>query len=136
MKKTLDQLVDLRTSAIIVIDMQNDFCDPKGAGAKYGADVSTIQDMIPRMQRFFDGARALGAQLIFVQCIHEPSTDSDTWLFRHGGIPRPHCRKGTWGADSVVLHRKAPSRSSSSIVTVPSSVRASSPFSRRSGSGP
>lgn len=99
MKKTLDQLVDLRTSAIIVIDMQNDFCDAKGAGAKYGANVSTIQDMIPRMQRFFDGARALGAQLIFVQCIHEPSTDSDTWLFRHGGVPRPHCRKGTWGAD-------------------------------------
>ena len=99
MKKTLDQLVDLRTSAIIVIDMQNDFCDAKGAGAKYGADVSTIQDMIPRMQSFFDGARTLGAQLIFVQCIHEPSTDSDTWLFRHGGVPRPHCRKGTWGAD-------------------------------------
>ena len=99
MKKALDQLVDLRTSAIIVIDMQNDFCDSNGAGAKYGADVSTIQDMIPRMQRFFDGARALGAQLIFVQCIHELSTNSDTWLFRHDGVPRPHCRKGTWGAD-------------------------------------
>ncbi len=99
MRKTLDQLVDLRTTAIIVIDMQNDFCDPNGAGARYGADVSTIQDMIPRMQRFFAGARAVGAQLIFVQCIHEPSTDSETWLFRHDGVPRPHCRKGTWGAD-------------------------------------
>lgn len=99
MKKTLGELVDLRTSAIIVIDMQNDFCDPNGAGAKYGADVSTIQDMIPRMQRFFAGARAIEAQLIFVQCIHEPSTDSDTWLFRHDGVPRLHCRKGTWGAD-------------------------------------
>jgi ureidoacrylate peracid hydrolase len=99
MKKTLDELVDLRSSAIIVIDMQNDFCDPNGSSAKYGADVSTIQDMIPRMQRFFAGARALGAQLIFVQCIHEPSTDSATWLLRHDGIARPHCRKGTWGAD-------------------------------------
>lgn len=99
MKKTLDQLIDLRTTAIIVIDMQNDFCDPNGAGARYGADVSTIQDMIPRMQRFFAGARAIGAKLVFVQCIHEPSTDSDTWLFRHDGVPRPHCRKGTWGAD-------------------------------------
>src|ERR1700722_10984540 len=116
MKKTLDQLVDLRTSAIIVIDMQNDFCDAKGAGAKYGADVSTIQDMIPRMQSFFDGARPLGVQPVFVQCLHEPSTDSHTWLFRHSGIPRPHCRKGTWGADfcgvapqgtepSVIKHR-------------------------------
>jgi ureidoacrylate peracid hydrolase len=116
MKKTLDELVDLRSSAIVVIDMQNDFCDPNGCGAKYGADVSTIQDMIPRMQRFFAGARALGVQLIFVHCIHEPSTDSDTWLFRHSGIPRPHCRKGTWGADfcgvapqgtepSVIKHR-------------------------------
>jgi ureidoacrylate peracid hydrolase len=99
MKKTLDQLADLRSSAIIVIDMQNDFCDPKGAGANYGADVTTIQDMIPRMQRFFAGARGLGAKLIFVQCIHEPSTDSDAWLFRHDGVPRPHCRKDTWGAD-------------------------------------
>jgi ureidoacrylate peracid hydrolase len=99
MKSTLDQLVDLRTSAIIVIDMQNDYCDPKGASANYGADVTTIQDMIPRMQRFFAGARGLGAQLIFVQTIHEPSTDSDSWLFRHDGVPRPHCRKGTWGID-------------------------------------
>jgi ureidoacrylate peracid hydrolase len=99
MKKTLDELVDLRSSAIIVIDMQNDFCDPSGAGARYGADVSTIQDMIPHMQRFFAGARSVGAQLIFVQCIHEPSTDSETWLFRHDGVPRPHCRKDTWGAD-------------------------------------
>jgi ureidoacrylate peracid hydrolase len=99
MKKTLDQLVDLNSSAIIVIDMQNDFCDPNGAGAKHGFDVALIQDMIPRMQRFFAGARALGAQLIFVQCIHEPSTDSETWLFRHDGVPRAHCRKGTWGAD-------------------------------------
>ena len=31
MKKALDQLVDLRPSAIIVIDMQNDFCNPNGA---------------------------------------------------------------------------------------------------------
>lgn len=99
MKKSLSELVDLHTSAIIVIDMQNDFCDPNGAGSRYGADVTTIQDMIPRMQRFFSGARAIGAQLIFVQCIHEPSTDSETWLFRHDGVPRPHCRKGTWGAD-------------------------------------
>jgi ureidoacrylate peracid hydrolase len=99
MKKTLAQLVDMRSSAIIVIDMQNDFCDPKGACAKYGLDVSLTQDMIPRMQRFFARARDLGAQLIFVQCIHESSTDSETWLFRHGGVPRPLCRKGTWGAD-------------------------------------
>jgi len=99
MKKTLAQLVDMRSSAIVVIDMQNDFCDPKGACAQYGLDVSMTQDMIPRMQRFFERARDLGAQLIFVQCIHESSTDSETWLFRHGGVPRPLCRKGTWGAD-------------------------------------
>jgi ureidoacrylate peracid hydrolase len=99
MKKTLDQLIDPRTSAIIVIDMQNDFCDPKGACANFGADVTSIQKMIPQMQSFFGGARDLGARLIFVQCIHESETDSDVWLFRHGGVPRPLCRKGTWGAD-------------------------------------
>ena len=57
MVKSLDQLVDIGTSAVVVIDMQNDFCDPKGACAQFGADVAAIQDMIPRMQRFFERAR-------------------------------------------------------------------------------
>ncbi len=67
--------------------------------AKRGHSVAMIDAMLPGLQRFLDGARGLGAKIIFVQCIHEPSTDSAVWLFRHGGKAQPHCRRGTWGVE-------------------------------------
>lgn len=96
---TFDQILDPASTAIVVVDMQNDYCAPGGSVASRGHDISMITGMIPRLQQFLDGARGLKAQIIFIQCIHEPETDSETWLARHGGIPQPHVRKGTWGAD-------------------------------------
>jgi len=95
----LDQLVDLESTAILVVDMQNDYCSPEGSVAQRGHSVAMIDAMLPRLQRFLDGARRAGAKIVFVQCIHEPSTDSAAWLFRHGGKPQAHCRRGTWGVE-------------------------------------
>jgi ureidoacrylate peracid hydrolase len=95
----LEDIVDPASTAILVVDMQNDYCAVGGNVSNRGHDVSMITEMIPRLQRFLDGARKLRAKVVFIQCIHEPETDSDVWLARHGGTPLPHCRRGTWGAD-------------------------------------
>jgi hypothetical protein len=40
---SLEELVDPKHTALIVVDMQNDFCHPKGAFGKRGSDLSMVQ---------------------------------------------------------------------------------------------
>jgi ureidoacrylate peracid hydrolase len=96
---TIEQILEPASTAILVVDMQNDYCHVNGNVSSRGHDVSMIANMIPRLQHFLTEARQLKAKIIFIQCIHEPETDTEVWLKRHGGKPLPHCRKGTWGAD-------------------------------------
>lgn len=67
-------------TAIIVLDIQNDFCDTDGAFAKYLEwDPTPIQTMVPRLVRYIDEARAEGAQIVFSQMINS-ATASPTNL--------------------------------------------------------
>jgi len=96
---SLSELVVPSKSAIIVVDVQNDFCEPDGAAGKGGKDTTAAMAMIPRLQRFLDAARAHGTNIIFVQTIHEPATDSDVWVGRRANPDARNCLKGTWGAE-------------------------------------
>jgi len=96
---SLSELVVPSKSAIIVVDVQNDFCEPDGAAGKGGKDTAAAMAMIPRLQRFLDAARAHGTNIIFVQTIHEPATDSDVWVGRRANPEARNCLKGTWGAE-------------------------------------
>lgn len=96
--KPLDQLLVPEKTALIVVDVQNDFCDPAGACGKAGADTSTAMAMVPRLAKLLDAAREFRARTIFIQTIHEDCTDSEAWLGRHAK-PRAICRKATWGAE-------------------------------------
>ena len=40
---SFEELVDPKHTALIVVDMQNDFCHPEGAFAKRGSDISMVQ---------------------------------------------------------------------------------------------
>jgi ureidoacrylate peracid hydrolase len=95
----LEQLVDPRHAALIVVDMQNDFCDSSGALARSGADPTMIQAMAPRLVRLLEAARAIGLPVVHVRTEHSPWTDSAAWIGRHHGRQRTVCYPGTWGAD-------------------------------------
>jgi ureidoacrylate peracid hydrolase len=95
----LEQLVDPRQAALIVVDMQNDFCDSGGALARSGADPGLIQAMAPRLLRMLDRARSIGLPIVHVRTEHSPWTDSAAWIGRHHGQQRTVCYPGTWGAD-------------------------------------
>jgi ureidoacrylate peracid hydrolase len=99
MAKTLSELVNPANSAVIVVDMQNDFCHPEGSNAKAGTDVSAAMAMAPTLQRLLDGARAVGTSVIFIQCIHTNETDSEAWIGRGNGRSLNTCREGTWGTE-------------------------------------
>ena len=95
----LSELVKPSKSAIIVVDVQNDFCEPAGAAGKAGKDTTAAMAMIPTLQRFLAAAREHGTNIIFVQTIHEPETDSAAWIGRRTDPDARNCLKDTWGAE-------------------------------------
>ena len=48
---SLAEWVDPASSALLVVDMQNDFCHPEGAFAKRGLDISLAQQIVPTVNR-------------------------------------------------------------------------------------
>jgi ureidoacrylate peracid hydrolase len=96
---TLDELVDPRHAALIVVDMQNDFCDANGALARSGSDPSLIQAMAPRLVSLLAAARRAGLKIVHVRTEHSPWTDSASWVGRHHGKSRTVCFPGSWGAE-------------------------------------
>jgi ureidoacrylate peracid hydrolase len=106
MLTTLAEKIDPTHAALIVVDIQNDFCHPECDFAKRGADMSGIQAAVERILELIDAARAAGTLVIFFQTHHTEITESDVWReqwvrSRPGG--GPICRPGTWGADFYMV---------------------------------
>ena len=94
------QPFDPRT-ALLVVDVQNDFADPAGSLHVPGGEevVGPIDDLVTR-------ALADGATVIYTQDwhpLHTPHFASD------GGVWPAHCVQGTWGAElHPGLHVRGP----------------------------
>ncbi len=85
--------------AVIVVDVQNDFCHEKGACALRGSDVSGVKKMIPNLRLLLDAAHKNEIPVIYIQTIHTVETDSDAWAGRSGGNSAKVCRAGSWGIE-------------------------------------
>ena len=75
---TLEELVDPAHAALLVVDMQRDFCTPGGAFDKLGVDLSMYPAMVPRLARLIDGARAAGVPVFYIQMTGLPGRISDS----------------------------------------------------------
>lgn len=96
----IDRDLDLNTAAIVVIDLQNDFCHPKGAQAIRGKSVLSAQSAAHASEQFIAAGRERGVPIFFVQTLHSDHTDSAAWMKRHRpNEPSTNCRAGTWGAE-------------------------------------
>jgi ureidoacrylate peracid hydrolase len=105
---TLNEKVAPHHTALVVIDMQNDFLAPGGLVAKDGRDLGEAQSMAARLPRLIAAARAAGVLVIFVRNVYSSERNlymSDAWLEqaarkRAGGYTRiPVCAEGSWGGD-------------------------------------
>jgi len=61
-----DRLVPAHT-ALIVVDMQNDFCSPGGMIDRIGADIRPVRAIIPRLAQLVSQARQAGIQVVFIK---------------------------------------------------------------------
>jgi ureidoacrylate peracid hydrolase len=98
MLRELKEKVDPQHAALVVIDMQNDFCHDEGAKAQDGANVSLVQAIVPALQALVDGAHAAGVPVLFTQAVHNKWTDSEVRMERHLDAS-PNCMESTWGAE-------------------------------------
>lgn len=93
--------MDTKT-AILVIDMQNDFCSSDGSIARRGADVSPNQELAARLPSFLNIARAAGALIVWVRQESSESHVSDARRARSqamGWSATDVALEGTWGAE-------------------------------------
>jgi nicotinamidase/pyrazinamidase len=90
-----------RSTALIVVDVQNDFADPAGSLAVTGG-----ADVVQVVNAEVESALAAGAHVFYTQDWHPPSTPH---FEKDGGIWPVHCVAGTWGAQlHAELHVDGP----------------------------
>lgn len=75
---TLEELVDPARAALLVVDMQKDFCHPEGAFGRLGIDLSMYPPMIPRLARLIAAARATGVPVVYIVMTALPGRASDS----------------------------------------------------------
>jgi nicotinamidase/pyrazinamidase len=77
-------------TALIVVDVQNDFADPHGSLSVAGG-----AEVVPVINAEVEAALAAGGKVFYTQDWHPPSTPH---FEKDGGIWPVHCVAGTWGA--------------------------------------
>lgn len=79
-----------RNTALIVVDVQNDFADPNG-----NLSVNGGQDVVPVINAEIAKARSAGARVVYTADWHPPVTPH---FAKDGGLWPVHCVADTWGA--------------------------------------
>lgn len=97
--RSLEERVDPRHSALVVVDVQNDFCHEDGGLARAGNDMGLVQEMVPRLAGTVEAARAAGVPLFFLRIIQSDRTNSDAWEALEGDGGNRLVVDGTWGAE-------------------------------------
>src|SRR5215831_2800608 len=69
--RTLEEKVDPARAALVIVDVQNDFCHDAGFLGKRGAPMRLIQEMAPRLQGLLAAARGRGVPVIHVISHHD-----------------------------------------------------------------
>ena len=93
--------IDPAHSAVLVVDIQNDFCAPDGyLGRKFGCDEAANEALAARNVALTDAARAAGALIVWIQAIYDPVYLSAPMLMKGGSRDNDvRCVDGSWGAD-------------------------------------
>ena len=96
-------------TALLVVDVQNDFADPSGS-----LYVQDGEQVVPIINREIDRAQEAGVPVVYTKDWHPPDTPH---FAEHGGKWPVHCVRDTWGAalhpdlkavGEVILKAKGP----------------------------
>ncbi len=89
-------------TALLVVDMQNGFCDSDGSMAKLGFDVDRLKEAIPGCERLVAAARDAGVPVFFTQYVYQADF-ADAGFVVNEIFPAikdvDMCVDGTWDAE-------------------------------------
>jgi len=98
--KTLPERVDPAHTALVLIDLQRDFCAPDGVMAGLGEDLTAMAAAVDQSARLLAAARAIGMPVIHVKAEYAAADSSDVSLFTsHSVSGTSCCYPGTTGSD-------------------------------------
>jgi nicotinamidase-related amidase len=104
-RETDEEVLDPRHTALVVVDMQNDFGHTDGHFARAGVDVSPVPAILPQVASLVESARRAGALVVWIRQATLPGgrSDSPAWLAfksRHtADFDTAYCLEGTWGQE-------------------------------------
>jgi ureidoacrylate peracid hydrolase len=91
---------DPHHAALVLVDVQNDYCHDQGLKAQQGSDVSKFQNAVTVIDNLVQQARKAGVPIVFLKNLNSDEHTSEAQLHRPGGAARSAVtRKDTWGAD-------------------------------------
>jgi ureidoacrylate peracid hydrolase len=105
---TLAKKVDPNNSALLVVDVQNDFAAEGGMMDREGNDLSMSQGIVPRLEQLIDEAREADVPVIFIRNVYNTDANwylSDVWLeqaarVRQGSyVIHSVCAPDSWAGD-------------------------------------
>ena len=99
----LDYLLTKTQKALVLVDVQNEFCHPDGVFGQKGCDLSLIEVMMVALNRLVASAREKKIPIVFIQNIEDENTDSFAWSMRpdakEDSANQGVCRRGEWGTE-------------------------------------
>jgi ureidoacrylate peracid hydrolase len=102
---TLEEKLNPKHTAVLVVDVQNDFCHPDGHFANSGVDgfcdISMASPMKANLVPFLDAAHKSLAMVVFIKAIYDTIYVSAPCAekFVEMGFYGKACLSGTWGAE-------------------------------------
>lgn len=99
----LARKIDPQFSALIVVDVQNDFVSLEGAFACRGLDMTMIQEMVPKLKELIAEARKARVPIIFLRNSGSPWTSSQVNKEKRAQMVEEGeagiTIEGTWGSE-------------------------------------
>ncbi len=91
---------DWKRSALVLVDLQNDFIHPKGAYARGGQGADDIAALPARLKPVIDALRAAGGVVVSTQFTLVPDRDGEPLIAKHLKALRPFLAAGDFAPGS------------------------------------
>jgi ureidoacrylate peracid hydrolase len=101
MLRSLPEKVNPAHTALLIVDVQRDFCAPDGAFSVLGRDLNRVQRILPRLKLLVEAARRSQVRVVFLRYVQSELTESDVHLEQRarGRADLRYCQEGTPGAE-------------------------------------
>jgi ureidoacrylate peracid hydrolase len=96
-------MTERRGSALVVVDMQNDYCHPDGVFHRAGLriDARDRNRLVANINRLADALRAAGDPVVWARMVWDDAADLGLLAERSPFLREEGLRRGTWGAEAL-----------------------------------